>query len=127
MALVTGTDCDLTVATQSYEDSVNSFELAFDTEKLEYQTLGGTRAAGGTESGTLTITAAYDSDETPSLFDALWTAAGSTIAYVATVGGSKFTGNAIAVRPSAIATAGEVSEFTVALTLDGIPTKAAVA
>ena len=126
MALVTGTDCAITVATVSYVDVVQSFELSFATEKLEYQTLGGTRTASGSETGTITITAAYDSEEATSLFDALWDAAGSAIAYVATVGGSTYTGSANAVRPSAIAKGGEVSDFTVEMSLVAIPTKAAV-
>jgi hypothetical protein len=71
------------------------------------------------------VTFAYDATDSDSLFDALWTAAGTSIAYVAKVGGATFTGNAIAVRPSASAKAGEVSEVTVTLPLDGIPVKAA--
>jgi len=126
MPLITGKDCDLTIGGKSFDNVVNLFALAFETEKLEYQTLAGPRAAGGSESGTLGITFAYDSGEADSLFDALWTAAGSSVAYVATVGGTKFTGNAIAVRPGANATAGEVSEVEVELTLDGIPAKAPV-
>ena len=126
MALVTGRDCSLKVGTKTYDNVVNSFELAFDTSSLEYQTLAGPRAAGGSESGTLSITAAYDAGDTNSLFDALWTAAGQSIAYEATVGGVTYSGSAIAVRPGASATAGEVSEFSVELALDGIPTKAPV-
>jgi len=72
------------------------------------------------------VTFAYDSGETPSLFDALWTGAGQTIAYVATAGASTYTGNAIAVRPSVPAAAGSIVEVTVELGLDGIPAKAAV-
>jgi hypothetical protein len=125
MALITGKDCDLTVATKDYKDVVNSFEISFDTTALEYQTLGGPRSAGGSETGKLSITFAYDAGDADSLYDALWTAAGTTIAYVATVGGATFTGNAIAVRPSAPPKAGEISEVTVELTLDGIPTKGA--
>ena len=126
MALVIGTDCAITVATVSYVDVVQSFELSFATESLTYPTLGGMRTASGDETGTLTITAAYDSEEATSLFDALWTAAGTAIAYVATVGGSTYTGSANAVRPSAIAKGGEVSDFTVEMSLVAIPTKAAV-
>jgi hypothetical protein len=125
MALITGKDCDLTIATKDYKDVVNTFSIAFETSPLEYQTLGGPRAAGGSETGSLSITFAYDSGDADSLYDALWTAAGTSIAYIATVGAATFTGNAIAVRPSATATAGEISEVTVELTLDGIPVKGA--
>lgn len=126
MALVTGKDCDLTIAAKAYAGVVNTYELAFDMEASEYQTLAGPLAAPGAETGTLTITAAYDSGETDSLYDALWDAAvaGTAIAYVATVGASTFTGSAVAKRPGANAVAGEVSEFTVDLALDGMPVKA---
>lgn len=124
--LVTGKDCSLSVGAKTYDNVVNSFELSFETENLEYQTLAGPRAAGGSESGTLSITFAYDATETPdSLFDALWTAAGTSIAYVATVGGATYTGNAIAVRPGTSAKAGEISEVSVEMALDGMPAKAA--
>ena len=126
MALVTGTDCAITVATVSYVDVVQSFELSFATESLTYPTLGGMRTASGDETGTLTITAAYDSEEATSLSDALWGAAGPARAYVATGGGAAYTGSANAVRPSAIAKGGEVSDFTVEMSLVAIPTKAAV-
>ena len=123
--LVTGKDCSITVGTTVYDNVVASFELAFDSTNVEYQTLAGPRAAGGTESGTLSITFAYDSGDTESLFDDLWDGAGDAIDYVATAGGSTFTGTAIAVRPSVPAEAGTVSEVSVELPLDGIPTKAA--
>lgn len=127
MALVTGRECSLTVATKVFDNVVNSFELAFDTTALTYDTLAGPRAAGGSESGTLTITFAYDAGDTDSLFDTLWTQAGQGIDYVAKAGGQTFTGTAIAVRPSVPAKAGEVSEVSVELALDGIPAKAAAA
>jgi hypothetical protein len=127
MSLVTGRECSLTVGTKKYDTVVNGFELAFDTESLTYDTLSGPRAAGGKETGTLSITFAYDSTETDSLFDALWAGAGTALDYVAKAGGSDFTGKAIAVRPSVPAKAGEVSEVTVELPLDGIPAKAAAA
>jgi hypothetical protein len=62
------------------------------------------------------------------MFDDLWTAAsaGTPVAYVASVGKSEFSGNAIAARPNVPADAEGVSECTVELALDGIPTKAAV-
>lgn len=123
MALITGKDCDLTIDAKSYAGVVNKFEMTFDTSNVEYQTLVGPLAAGGTESGKLSITFAYDSGSADSLFDALWTNAGKSIAFVVTVGTTTFTGKAIAVRPGANATAGEVSEVTVDLALDGIPTK----
>lgn len=126
MPLVVGTDCSLSVGSKVFDNVVNSFELSFDTDSITYDTLAGPRAAGGSESGELSITFAYDSADTDSLFDVLWNAAGTTLAYVATVGGSTFSGNAISVRPSAPATAGSVSEVQVALPLDGIPTKGAV-
>lgn len=130
MALVTGRECSLKIGDGAgaveFDDVVNSFELAFDMTALTYDTLAGPRAAGGSESGTLSITFAYDSGETSSLFDDLWDAAGQSIGYVAIAGSSTYTGQAIAVRPSVPAKAGEVSEVTVELALDGIPTKAAV-
>jgi hypothetical protein len=125
MALVTGRECSLTVGAKVYDSVTNGFTLSFSSETLEYQTLSGPRAAGGSESGELEVTFAYDATDSDSLFDALWTASGTSIAYVAKVGGATFTGNAIAVRPSASAKAGEVSEVTVTLPLDGIPVKAA--
>jgi hypothetical protein len=128
MALVTGRDCDLTIGTKAYAGVVSSFALDFDSESLEYATLGGTLAGAGSETGTLTITFAYDSGDTPnSLFDDLWTAAaaGQKVAYVAKVGKSTFSGNAIAKRPSAQADAENPSETVVEMTLDGMPTKAA--
>ena len=125
MALVTGSDCSLDIGGTTYDNVTNGFELSFSTDSITYDTLAGPRAAGGSESGELSITFAYDAEETSSLFDALWNGAGNTVAYVATVGGSTYTGNAIAVRPSAPAKAGEISEVEVTLPLDGIPVKAA--
>ena len=128
MAIVTGKDCDLTIGAKDFAGVVNTFELAFDSTAVEYQTLTGPIAGPGSETGTLTITFAYDSGETDSLFDDLWTAteAGTPVAYVATVGASTFSGDAIAKRPNASAVAGEVSEVSVDMSLDGMPTKAAV-
>ena len=48
------------------------------------------------------------------------------MAYIATVGAQTFTGSAVAVRPNVPATAGEVSEVSVELPLDGIPLMAPV-
>lgn len=123
MALVTGKDCDLMIAAKSYAGVVNKFELAFEQSSVSYQTLVGPLAAGGSETGTLSITFAYDSGETDSLYDAMWTAAGKDVEYIASIGTAKFTGKAIAVRPGANATAGEVSEVDVELQLNGIPVK----
>lgn len=125
MALVTGKDCDLKIGTKSYSGVVSKFELAFDASSVSYQTLTGPLAAGGSETGSLSITFAYDSGSTDSLFDALWTASGKEIEYLAKIGSSTFTGKAIAVRPGANATAGEVSEVDVQMNLDGIPAKGA--
>lgn len=123
MALITGKDCDITIATKSYAGVVNKFELKFDQSSVSYQTLEGPLAAGGTETGTLSVTFAYDSGSASSLFDALWTAAGKQVDYIAKIGSSTYTGKAIAVRPGANAEAGAVSEVTVELNLDGIPAK----
>ena len=123
MALITGSDCSLDLGGTVYDNVINGFELTFDSETLTYDTLAGPRAAGGSESGELTVTWAYDATETSSLFDDLWAGAGSAITYVATVGGATFPGSAIAVRPSAPAKAGEISEVSVTLPLDGIPAK----
>jgi len=90
---------------------------------VSYQTLTGPLAAGGSETGSLSITFAYDAGGTGSLFDALWTAAGTDVDYIAKIGPATYTGKAIAVRPGANATAGEVSEVDVEMSLDGIPTK----
>lgn len=127
MALVTGKDCDLKIAAKSYAGVVNKFELSFEQSSVSYQTLVGPLAAGGSETGTLSITFAYDSGEVDSLYDAMWTAAGKDVEYVASIGTATFTGKAIAVRPGANATAGEVSEVDVELQLNGIPAKAKVA
>lgn len=129
MALVTGKTCDITIGTKTYKGVVNSFELAFDSTSVEYATLAGPLAGPGAETGTLTLTWAYDSGETPnSLFDDLWTAAdaGTPVAYVASVGKSKFTGDCVAKRPNAPANADGVSECSVEMTISGIPVKSAV-
>lgn len=127
MSLVTGKDCTIKIGTKAYEGVTNSFELAFDSTAVEYATLAGPLAGPGAETGTLTITWAYDSGATNSLFDDLWTAtdAGTPIAYEAKVGNSKFTGNAVAKRPNAPANADGPSECSVEMALNGIPTKAA--
>ena len=124
--LITGYDCSITVGDTVFDDVVASFELSFDTESLTYNVLSGPRAAGGSESGSLNLTWAYDSGETPSLYDALWTAKGTAIAYVATAGNSTYTGTAIAVRPGLPATAGSIVECSVELALDGMPVQAPV-
>lgn len=123
--LITGYDCSITVGDTVFDDVVASFELSFDTETLTYNVLSGPRAAGGSESGTLNITFAYDSGESPSLYDALWTAKGTAVAYVASAGNSTYSGNAIAVRPGLPATAGSIVECSVELALDGMPTQGA--
>ena len=121
--LVTGKDCDLTIGSNSYKNVIASFALDFTMDTPEYATLGGTWALAGKESGTLSVTFAYDTAETQSLFTDLWTAAeaGTPIAYVATVGTKTFTGNAVAQRPGAAANAGEVSEVNVSMPLNGMP------
>ena len=119
--LITGYDCSITIGATVFDDVVASFELSFDTESLTYNVLSGPRAAGGSESGSLNITFAYDSGETPSLYDSLWSAKGTPIA-----GNSTFTGTAIAVRPGLPATAGSIVECSVELTLDGMPVQAPV-
>ena len=60
-----------------------------------------------------------------SLFDALWAAAdsGANITYAAKLGTTTFTGQAVPARPDVNATAGEVSEFSSSMALNGIPTK----
>jgi len=128
MAVITGRDCDLTIGAKSFKGVVATAELSFDETASEYQTLGGPLAGPGAETGTLSLTWAYDSGATDSLFDTLWAAkeAGTPVAYVLTVGSSKFTGDAVAKRPNAPAVAGEVSESSVELSLNGIPAKAAV-
>ena len=62
--LITGYDCSITVGETVFDDVVASFELSFDTESLTYNVLSGPRAAGGSESGSLNLTWAYDSGET---------------------------------------------------------------
>ena len=127
--LYTGSDCDLTVAGTSYKDVVASFELAFTAEAAEYNTLGGNWALPGSESGTLSVTFAYDTGNTNSLFTALWTAAsnGTNVSFVATDGNTTFTGEAVAARPGVNAVAGQVSEVNVQMTLNGIPVPATAA
>jgi hypothetical protein len=106
---------------------VNAYELSFDTTAVEYQTLAGPLAGPGSETGSLALTWAYDSGETDSLFDTIWQAAsdGTPIAYVAVVGSSQFSGNAVASRPNVPADAEGVSECSVDMSLDGIPVKSA--
>ena len=128
MALVTGSDCKLTIGTKDYSDVINNFSLSFSTESTTYDTLGGQRAGAGKEKSKLSVTFAYDSgDATNSLFDDLWTGTGKSIDFVAIAGASKFTGKAIAVRPSVPANAGQVSEVSVEMDVDGSVTKAPVA
>ena len=124
--LYTGNDCDLSVGGNAYKNVVASFALEFNTETAEYNTLGGTWALGGTETGTLSVTFAYDTGNASSLFSDLWAAAesGGNVAYVATVGNKTYTGECVAARPSPNAQAGEVSEVTVQMTLNGMPTMA---
>lgn len=124
--LITGYDCSITVGDTVFDDVVASFELSYDTEVLTYNVLSGPRAAGGSESGSLNLTFAYDSGETPSLYDALWAAKGQQVNYVATAGNSTYTGVAIAVRPGLPATAGSIVEVSVELGLDGMPVQAPV-
>lgn len=125
MALITGSDCSLTIATKDYGDVVSSYELAFSTDSLTYDTLKGQKAGPGKESAKLTVTFAYDSGNSDSLFDALWTNVGKDVAFVAVAGDSSFSGNVIAVRPSVPARAGEVSEVTVEMDVNGQVTKGA--
>ena len=128
MALVTGKNCKISIGAKDFSAVTNTFEASFDTQAQEYQTLAGPIAGPGSESGSLDVTFAYDSGETDSLFDSLWTAAdaGTPVAYVLTVGKTNFSGNAVAARPNIPADAENPSECTVSMTLDGIPTKAAV-
>lgn len=124
MAIITGSDCGLTINQKDYGDVVSSFELTSTTDSLTYPTLKGQKAGPGKESAKLSVTFAYDSGATDSLFDALWSNVGKDVAFVATAGQSTFSGNVIAVRPSVPAKAGEVSEVTVEMDVDGQITKA---
>lgn len=124
MALITGSDCALTIATKDYGDVVSAFELTSTTESLTYDTLKGQKAGPGKESSKLSVTFAYDSGDSNSLFDALWSNSGKDVAFSATAGGTVFSGNVIAVKPSVPAKAGEVSEVTVEMDVDGPITKA---
>ena len=125
MALVTGSDCSLSIDAKEYATVVSSFQLASTTSSVTYPTLKSTLAGQGTETWKLTVVFAYDSGETSSLYDALWTNAGKSIDYIAKIGDMAYTGKAIAVRPGANAEAGAVSEVSVTMNLDGIPAKAA--
>ena len=124
MALYTGHDCDLTIGSTSYASVVNGFELKFDSTATEYQTLDGPKAGPGSETGSLSITFAWDGFGTGTLSKALWDAtdAGTPVEYVVQIGTVTLSGDAVAVRPSIPATAGEVVEVQVELPLDGIPT-----
>ena len=126
MALVTGSDCKLNIGTKDFSDVISNYSLAFTTDTPSYPTLGGTRSLAGTETAKLSITFAYDSTDTNSLFDTLWTATGKSLDFVATAGGSKYSGKAIAVRPSVPANAGQVSEVTVEMGVDGVVTQTPV-
>lgn len=126
MALITGSDCKLTVGAKDFSTVINSFSLSFSTESTTYDTLAGQRAGAGKESSTLSITFAYDSGDANSLFDTLWTETGKTVDFVAVAGASQFTGKAVAVRPSVPANAGQVSEVSVEMDVDGSVTKAPV-
>lgn len=124
-SIITGSDCTLTIDSVDYSCTINSYTLSFDTSAAEYQTLCGPVAGKGTETGTLDVTAAFDAGETESLFDALWAAAdsGANITYAAQLGTTTFTGQAVPARPDVNATAGEVSEFSSSMALNGIPAK----
>jgi hypothetical protein len=124
-SIITGSDCTLTIDDVDYSCTINAYTLSFDTSAAEYQTLCGPVAGKGTETGTLDVTAAFDAGETASLFDALWAAAdsGANITYAAVLGTTTFTGQAVPARPDVNATAGEVSEFSSSMALNGIPTK----
>jgi hypothetical protein len=124
-SIITGSDCTLTIDSVDYSCTINAYTLSFDTSAAEYQTLCGPVAGKGTETGTLDVTAAFDAGEDESLFDALWAAAdsGANITYSAVLGSTTFSGQAVPARPDVNATAGEVSEFSSSMALNGIPTK----
>ena len=124
MAIITGYDCSITIADNTFDNVVGSFELSFDSDNLVYNTFEGPRAVSGSESGTLNISFAYDSGDTPSLFDSLWTANKTNVVYTVTAGASTFTGSAVANRPGVPASADAVVECSVELGLDGMPTMA---
>jgi len=123
MAIITGYDCSITIADNTFDNVVGSFELSFDSDTLTYNSLDGPRAVAGSESGTLNISFAYDSGDSPSLFDSLWTAKGTLVVYTVTAGASTFTGSAVATRPGVPASADAVVECSVELGLDGMPTQ----
>jgi hypothetical protein len=131
MALVTGKNCLIKIgdgaSAKSYEHVTNKYELSFDSNAVEYATLAGPLAGPGSESGTMDLTWAYDSGETPSLFDDLWTAAdaGTPVKYEVTVGKSVFKGECVAARPNIPADASNPSESSVSMKLNGIPVKTA--
>lgn len=121
-SIITGSDCSLSVGGKDYSTVINSFALAYESTTATYNVLkNGPLAGGGNESGTLAVTFAYDGAETDSLYKALWNSAGKSIAFIAKYGTDTYTGKAIAVRPGANATAGEISEVSVTMTLDGMP------
>jgi hypothetical protein len=133
MSLVTGKNCLIKIgdgaSAKSYEKVTNKYDLNFDSNAVEYATLAGPLAGPGSESGTLDLTWAYDSGETPdSLFDDLWAAAdaGTPVKYEATVGKSVFKGECVASRPNIPADASNPSECSVSMKLNGIPVKSAI-
>lgn len=126
MALVTGSDCKLTIGSKDFSSVINNFALSFSTESTTYDTLAGQRAGAGKENSKLSVTFAYDSGDANSLFDTLWTGTGKSVDFVAVAGVSQFTGKAIAVRPSVPANAGQVSEVSIEMDVDGTVTKAPV-
>ena len=126
MALVTGSDCKLSIGTKDFSNIINNFSLSFTAESTTYDTLGGQRAGAGKENSKLSVTFAYDSGVVDSLFDTMWLNHGKSIDFVAIAGLSKFSGKAIGVRPSVPANAGQVSEVTIEMDVDGLVVKTAV-
>ena len=129
--IINSNDCTLTIDGVDYTCQITDASLASsESGASTFSTLCGDFGSAGGTSWSLSISFAYDSGATQSLFDALWDNDGSTAAFVlsaaASAPGSTFTGEVTLVATGMQISAGQVVTCDVELPCTAKPTRANV-
>ena len=127
--IINSNDCTLTIDGVDYTCQITDASLSSsESGASTFSTLCGDFGSAGGTSWSLSISFAYDSGVTNSLFDALWDNDGSTAAFVlsaaADIPGSSFTGEVTLVATGMQISAGQVVTCDVELPCTAKPTRA---
>lgn len=121
--IITGQDLTLTINSVAYNDQAVNATLTLENDRQEFDVLSGTVYKTIKTTGSLSVELMQDWNATPSVCEALWTAAKSApdtalaFTFVANTGAT-FTGNVFPSFPDAGGTAPDALTATVELTID---------